>query len=243
MKKEFDIVPTKIPFGSDAFRTYFRTVLVKDYPNGNYYLTTYVVALMIIIFTLSSLLDIHKPMELIGIPFYFLFCNLFEYLFHRFPMHHKMPGLSAVYHHLTIHHNFYANDLYYYETSQDYYAVIIPYYVWMHILASSSFISLLIYLSLSLNQAILFSVTVASYYLMYEILHFSYHAPRNSWIKKISLVRHLSSFHLTHHKTELMAKYNFNITFPIFDQLLRTVYRDTAESSVLVGGGGRRRHV
>jgi hypothetical protein len=37
-----------------------------------------------------------------------------------------------------------------------------------------------------------------------------------------------------------MAKYNFNITFPIFDKLLRTIYRDTADDRVLVRGGDRR---
>jgi hypothetical protein len=240
MKKEFDKVPPNIRFGSDDFRKYFRTELANRYPNGNYYVIFYVVTLISIIVYLLYLLDIHNPIAFLSVLIYFLFCNFFEYLFHRFPMHRKMPGMSRVYHHVTIHHNFYANELYYYETSRDYYAVIIPYYVWIHIIISTSILALIIYWSVGFNQAIIFLITVTSYYLMYELLHFSYHAPKDAWIKKIPFVKYLSNFHLIHHKTEIMSKYNFNITFPIFDKLLGTTYKTTnTNGRLLVESGSR----
>jgi hypothetical protein len=240
MKKEFDNIPHNIRFGSDDFRKYFRTELTNRYPNGNYYVIFYIVILISIIAYLLHLLDTHNPIAFLSVLIYFLFCNFFEYLFHRFPMHRKMPGMSSVYHHVTIHHNFYANDLYYYETPRDYYAVIIPYYVWIHIIISTSILALIIYWSVGFNQAIIFLITVASYYLMYELLHFSYHAPKDAWIKKIPFVRYLSNFHLIHHKTEIMSKYNFNITFPIFDKLLGTVYKATnTNGRIRVESGSR----
>jgi sterol desaturase/sphingolipid hydroxylase (fatty acid hydroxylase superfamily) len=225
MQKKFENVPKEIPFGSEEFRQYFRTHMVNNLPAGNYYLTTYVISLTIIIACLVDFLEVKSFFELLSVPFYFLFCNFFEYLFHRFPMHQKVKFMKAVYHHVTIHHNFYANDLYYYENPNDYYAVLIPYYVWIHVVISSCVLGLIVYAIFGYNQAILFLVTVSSYYLIYEFLHFSYHARADSWIKKIPLVKSLSRFHLVHHSTDKMAKFNFNITFPIFDTIFGTLYR------------------
>jgi hypothetical protein len=231
MRKTFQNLPLeKIPFGSPEFRDYFRSQLVNNYPNGNLYLFVYVGCLAGVIVFLSCLLSGVSRLELATLPLYLLFCNLFEYIFHRYPMHHKVKGLSSVYQHVTVHHNFYGKKAYF-EEDKDYYAVIIPYYILSYVIISSVFAFVLLYIIIGFNQAALFLIAVYSYYLAYELLHFSYHAPEHSWLKKIPMVKTLARFHLTHHKTELMAKYNFNITFPVFDFLFGTAHRENCVSN------------
>ena len=65
-----------------------------------------------------------------------------------------------------------------------------------------------------------------SYYLLYEALHFSYHTRAGGLLKRIPFVDYLSRGHLYHHRIGLMSRYNFNITFPIFDKIFRTQYKE-----------------
>src|SRR5260370_36776683 len=115
MRRKFDYIPEGISFGSNEFRHYFRTRLANGFPNGNWYVTSYLIALVIIIVYLTHMLTAEYAIEFLSIPFYFLLCNFFEYMFHRYPMHNKMRFAEPVYHHVTIHHSFYANDLFYYS--------------------------------------------------------------------------------------------------------------------------------
>jgi sterol desaturase/sphingolipid hydroxylase (fatty acid hydroxylase superfamily) len=80
----------------------------------------------------------------------------------------------------------------------------------------------------SLNAAYLYAAGGISGYLFYEIMHFSYHIPRGHWAEKIFLVipgwKALRHLHVLHHKREKMGEANFNITLPIFDLLLGTLF-------------------
>lgn len=69
----------------------------------------------------------------------------------------------------------------------------------------------------------LFALVAYAYYLLYEVLHAAYHSPPDSFIKKLPMVSTLATTHLNHHRSGNMAKWNFNITFPIFDRVFGTL--------------------
>ena len=65
----------------------------------------------------------------------------------------------------------------------------------------------------------------------YEILHLSYHLPPDSFVGSMPFVDRLRRHHFVHHDPGVMAKANFNITFPIFDALMGTTVRHTTDES------------
>ncbi|MFL5319893.1 MAG: fatty acid hydroxylase family protein, partial [Myxococcaceae bacterium] len=76
------------------------------------------------------------------------------------------------------------------------------------------------------NAGWLFAATGVGYYLTYEWFHFAYHLPENSAVGRIGLVRVLRKHHADHHDLTRMGRYNFNITFPIFDSVFGTTWKD-----------------
>jgi sterol desaturase/sphingolipid hydroxylase (fatty acid hydroxylase superfamily) len=83
----------------------------------------------------------------------------------------------------------------------------------------------LLYLLVSPNVGLMFMAVGVSYFLTYEWLHFSYHLPPESWLGRRWLVRKLRGHHALHHDKSMMGRWNFNITFPICDQIFGTYYR------------------
>jgi sterol desaturase/sphingolipid hydroxylase (fatty acid hydroxylase superfamily) len=90
-------------------------------------------------------------------------------------------------------------------------------------------VGLAFYVLLSPNIALLFVLTSAGYFLNYELLHFSYHMDERSWIGRLPFMGQLRSHHTAHHNRRLMDRYNFNITYPIFDAIFGTIYRPDAQ--------------
>jgi len=71
----------------------------------------------------------------------------------------------------------------------------------------------------------LFVATAVGYFLNYEILHLAYHLPETSWLGGLTLIRRLKALHQAHHDPRLMSHWNFNISYPITDLLLGSLYR------------------
>jgi hypothetical protein len=220
-------------FGSKEYRTFFRESYIFNdgkwkflgIKNGNlYFLIILLVAISMPIFFASQMTEF-KIIYFLLMPIYFLICNLFEYLLHRFPMHHKTKGLEFFFEHVTVHHSFYSHKYNFYEQPKDYMAVFLPMLYFAVISIAFLLIGFFIYFVSDLNNALFFETVVYVYYLMYETLHFAYHAKKESLLKKIPFVDKLSKFHLLHHHTGLMSKYNFNITFPIFDKMFNTQFK------------------
>jgi sterol desaturase/sphingolipid hydroxylase (fatty acid hydroxylase superfamily) len=63
------------------------------------------------------------------------------------------------------------------------------------------------------------------YVVSYEWLHLAYHLPADSFIGRRWLIARLRRHHALHHDPRLMQKWNFNVTFPIWDRVRGTVYR------------------
>ena len=70
------------------------------------------------------------------------------------------------------------------------------------------------------------SVALAvDYYALYEFLHLAYHLPEDSVLGRLPWMTRLRRHHLIHHDPELMPRWNFNVTFPIFDAVFGTRWR------------------
>ena len=187
---------------------------------------TVCVCLIAIAWCIAKVEDI-RPWEWITIPLTFLYANLVEYVGHRGPMHHPQPGLRIIFErHARQHHRFFRDDAMAFDGPRDFHAVLFPPVLIVFYMAGFALpVGLLIGWLISPNVALLFVATAVAYFLNYELLHFAYHAPGNSWLARLPFMDRLRRLHTLHHRPELMQRYNFNITYPIGDRLFGTLYR------------------
>ena len=179
---------------------------------------------------MGCILNIHQPTwkELLIIPIGFIYINFIEYVGHKGPMHHRIKKLDKVFiRHTLQHHQFFTYDNFSFDSSEDIKAVLFPPVLLLFFFIGFTLpIGFLFYFIWSKNAALLFVVTIFAYYLNYEWLHFSYHLPDTHFVSKLPFIKTLRKLHHTHHNTQLMNKYNFNITYPFFDILLGTYYKE-----------------
>jgi hypothetical protein len=164
------------------------------------------------------------PLEWLTVPLAFLYSNLSEYLGHRFPMHHRYPGLGLVFRRHTLqHHRFFTDAAMPCETPRDLRAVLFPPLLVAFFFGAFGVpVWFLLARIASANVAWLFIAVGVGYFLNYEVLHYAYHARAGSWFARRRVVRRLRALHETHHDPALMTKCNFNITYPIGDWLFGT---------------------
>lgn len=172
-------------------------------------------------------LEAIAPLELLTVPAVFLYANLVEYLGHRGPMHHPMRGLRLLYQrHAQQHHRFFTHQSMAFEGSRDFKAVLFPPVMILFFIGGFGVpMWMLLYLLASANVAWLAVATAVAYYLNYEWLHFAYHCEPRSRIGRLPGLARLRRLHLHHHDPRLMARHNFNITYPICDWLFGTLRR------------------
>ena len=73
--------------------------------------------------------NIHQPTlkQLLVVPLTFIYTNLFEYIGHRFPMHHRYSALKAVFKRHTLqHHHFFTNTDMNCENANDFKIILFP---------------------------------------------------------------------------------------------------------------------
>src|SRR5262249_10761628 len=75
------------------------------------------------------------------------------------------------------------------------------------------------------NLGLLFLATAMAYTVGYEWLHLSYHAPADSFVGRSRLIARLRNHHAVHHAPELMQRWNFNVTIPLWDWVRGTIHR------------------
>ncbi len=167
-----------------------------------------------------------RPLEWLTVPLTFLYANLSEYLGHRGPMHHLRRGLRLVYErHSKQHHRFFTEREMEFESSRDFKVVLFPpLLVTFFLLAFGAPVAVLLAWLTSANIGYLFALTTAAYFLNYELLHFAYHLPRDHWVARLPAMATLRRLHTTHHNPELMAKHNFNISYPLWDWVFGTLH-------------------
>ncbi len=171
-----------------------------------------------------SRLDSVQPLEWLTLPLAFLYANLVEYAGHRWVMHRKVPGLGLIYRrHAGQHHRFFTDQHMALEGWRDCKVVLFPAILMIFFFgAFAAPLGLLLAWLASANVAWLFVIVALGYYLNYELLHLAYHLPDDSPFLKLPFLKRLRRLHHTHHRTDLMAHANFNITYPIGDWLFKT---------------------
>jgi len=213
---------------TDAFRiTYRAQEIGKNYSGKFHFWFTTIWCLSLII---TCILLIKQPTwkELLIIPIGFIYINLAEYLGHKGPMHHRSKKLEKVFiRHSLQHHRFFTKENFSFDSSKDIKAVLFPPILLLFFFFAFAVpVALIFYWLWSANAALIFLVTVFSYYLNYEWLHFIYHLPQTHFVAQLPFIKTLRKLHLTHHDLQLMTKYNFNITYPIFDIIFGTYYKE-----------------
>ena len=170
---------------------------------------------------------IHQPTvkQLLVIPITFLYTNLFEYLGHRCPIHHRTKFLQAVFKRHTLqHHHFFTDRYMDFDSVNDFNIVLFPpvllvFFSLFFVLPIFAFILNFF----SLNAALIYVATTLAYYLNYEWFHMAYHLPETHFVYRIPGMSRLRKLHHRHHNLHEMDKYNFNISWPVFDIIFRTL--------------------
>lgn len=219
--------PVAVPTSVAAFRASLRDrVIGPGYSGWAHFACTSLVSLALIVLAATRLEDV-QPLEWLTVPAAFVFANFAEYLVHRGPMHHPMPGLGALYErHSRQHHRFFTHDAMGADTPRDFKLVLFPWWVMLLFFgAIAAPTAALLFWLISANVGLLFAIVGVSYYLIYEWLHFCYHQPAHVWTGRIVLMPTLRRGHTLHHDHTMMRECNFNVTFPIADLVLGTFRR------------------
>jgi hypothetical protein len=211
------------------FRDQYRETISASYSGWIHMLSVLVVGLGVIIYALSQL-QAASLLEWLIFPLVMLLVNFAEYYAHRWLGHRKTKYGKLFYsRHTGDHHSFFLEHSMDYEAIRDWRVVLFPVYLIFAFLFGLILpVGYLLSEVFGANAAYIYAAAGISGYLFYEVMHFSYHIPRGHWAEKIFLVipgwvalRHL---HVLHHKREKMGEANFNITLPIFDFLLGTLF-------------------
>jgi len=217
-----------------AFRDAFRREEIRPGYSGPLHAAfTFGIGLAVIVTAIVSL-EAVRPVEWIAVPLTLLYANLSEYFGHRGPMHRPWRGLGIVYRrHAGQHHRFFTAGDMEIDSSRDLKAVLFPpVMLAFFLLAFALPAGLVIGWAFGHNVAWLFVASAVAYFLNYELLHLLYHLPREGPIARLPWLSRLRRLHQAHHDPVLMARYNFNITYPVGDLLFGTFWRGQA-----AGGG------
>jgi len=211
----------------EAFRAEYRGKAIGPRYSGWAHLAFTSIGSLAVIACAVTRVHSVDPWEWLVIPGAFLASNLGEYLGHRGPMHRPRRGLRLLFQrHTRQHHHFFTHDAMAYASSRDFKMVLFPPVMLLFFLGClATPIGLAVFLLVSPNAGWLFVATAMTYFLTYEWLHFSYHLRADSWVGRLPFMAVLRRHHKRHHDLALMGRYNFNITFPLCDWLLGTLYR------------------
>jgi hypothetical protein len=180
-----------------------------------------------------SLLHGVRPVELLTIPATFLVINAGEWRIHRDLLHKRTPPMTVLYdRHTPEHHMIFVTDDMAIRSWREFYLVLIPAYGIVAAAFGALPFPLLLWFGFGLhNAALLFMAMTMAYVVAYEWLHLSYHLPSDSLIGRMRLIQLLRRHHAIHHAPELMQKWNFNVTIPLWDWVRRTIYREELPST------------
>jgi hypothetical protein len=170
-----------------------------------------------------------RPLELLAVPLTFLLLNAGEWRIHRDMLHRRTPPLTVLYdRHTPQHHMIFVTDDMSIRSTREFYLVLIPAYGIVAAGFGALPIPAALWLGFGLrNPALLFMAVTMAYVVAYEWLHLAYHAPAESFVGRLAMIRRLRRHHAVHHAPELMQKWNFNVTIPLWDWVRRTTYRGT----------------
>lgn len=176
---------------------------------------------LIIIFSLIGIVVSPVWWEWLTIPITLFIMSNWEWLIHRYWMHQLFKPFAFLFKKHRLHHQLYTENKMEISSYKELYHVLTPF--WGIVLVFTTIIPLFIILQfISINVACIFIAVTLTYFILYEWTHASYHLSPNKWIRSNKLISFLSKHHATHHNPKNMVKYNFNVTFPLFDWFAKT---------------------
>ncbi len=206
------------------FRKEYRSRIVGWY-NGYFHVAViYALGIAAMYFYIQH---IHQVLwwEWLAIPVFFVGCNIFEWVTHKYVMHRpiNIRGLRAVYNRHTLnHHQFFTDHEFRFRDHKDWRVTVFPPFALVTFIMMSTPPALLFGWLISPNVGWLLMCTTTGMYLVYEFMHFCCHVDENRFVRNCPFVNTLRRHHIAHHNTRLMMETNMNLTFPIADWLFGT---------------------
>jgi hypothetical protein len=219
----------------EKFRAKYRAGVSPNY-SGLLHLSVVVIGAGSLIWWGASKLVDFKLYQLWFVVLTYIGYNLGEWASHNYWGHHKTKLFKLFYQrHTGDHHTFFVDTDMEYQMVLDWRVVIFPIYLLVLTTVAISIPGGLVsYFIFGGNYGYLFFITMTSCYLLYEVLHFSYHLQRGSVTERIFRLipgwTYLRLFHTVHHNRDLMVEGNFNITLPLFDWIFGTLYFDADDT-------------
>lgn len=209
-----------------SFRARYRAGIAAGYSGPRHALWVASVGGLAMLWSALQLQAV-QPLEWLVLLAALLVGNVGEYAIHRRLGHHKWAPAKLFYQrHTGDHHSFFTDRQMLWDTSRDWRVVLFPGWLILVVLAVVAAPGAWALASVaSHNAAWLWVLGVTATYLLYEMLHFSYHLPREHWLHRhvpgLWRLRHL---HVLHHQRQHMTEINFNLTFPLTDWLMGTLH-------------------
>ena len=215
---------------SQEARNELRQKLLSEIPSWyNPYIHLAVPCTFGILTVIFAIYSIHQLnwLELLTIPLAYIFVNGVEWWAHKYLLHKRSPIAPVLYdQHTPRHHMVYVTEDMAMRHVNEMRLTLIPAYGVMLIVLVSSPLTLLLYYLVSHNVGFIFLATVVSYAVSYELLHLSYHLPLDHPIGKLSIIKKLKHHHAVHHNPRIMQNWNMNVTVPLWDFILGTIWKE-----------------
>lgn len=182
--------------------------------------------LFVIVWVASKLTPM-QTWEWAVVPLTWLLSNASEWRVHKRLLHKRRWFATALYdRHSPEHHMLFTHDDMVVRSRTEWRKVLLPAWAIVLLAIGVSPVTAGLWRWVSPNTGLLFLATAMGYVVSYEWLHLSYHLAADHPVSKLGIVRRLGRHHATHHNPELMQKWNFNVTIPLTDLAVGTVYRD-----------------
>ena len=183
-----------------------------------------VVGLTLVAFALSRIRHL-RAWELALVPVFVVASNAIEWHAHRDLLHRRTWPLEQLYvRHTPQHHAVFVSDDMFIREWREVKLVLLPAWGVLAIIVAGLPIAFAFWVLELPNVAALWVASVVGYVLMYEWLHLAYHLPAEGAIGRLRVTRWLRRHHQRHHAPQLMQRWNFNVTIPLWDHLRGTVW-------------------
>jgi hypothetical protein len=183
-----------------------------------------VAGVAIVAFALTRVEDL-RAWQLAFVPLFLLAGNAIEWHAHRDLLHRRTRPLEQLYiRHTPQHHGVYVAEDMFIREWRELKLILLPAWGVLAIILASTPIAAALALFGQGNLAALWVASTVVYVLSYEWLHLAYHLPADGAIGRLRVTRWLRRHHQRHHAPQLMQRWNFNVTVPLWDHVRGTVW-------------------
>jgi hypothetical protein len=193
-------------------------------PWGHLAATTGIGLVVLVVSTIQLLrLGTTRATDWLIVPAVLVLANFFEWRVHKHVLHRRRWPLEVIYDkHTPMHHMVYIEEDMALRSTKEFRLVLIPAAGVLGIVLAAAPLALVVSKLWSGSAGWLFLLTASLYMVTYEVLHLCYHAPEESFIGRLAFIKVMRAHHAKHHDPRFMQKWNFNVTVPLFDWIMRT---------------------